>query len=95
MYRFSRNVLTVTLLCASSVVLAQSQEPQSNNPDQAQAPQVTPPSPSSSPQDLELRGDTLRARKDYLDAIDYYKAAMHKMTQPTCTTSLASLSCKC
>src|SRR5215471_17964436 len=26
----------------------------------------------------ERRGDTLRARKDYLDAIDYYKAAMHK-----------------
>ena len=76
MYRFSRNVLTVTLLCASSVVLAQSQEPQSNNPDQA--PQVAPPSPSSSAADLELRGDTLRARKDYLDAIDYYKASMQK-----------------
>ena len=76
MYCFSRNVLTVTLLCASSLILAQSQEPQPYNP--APAPQVEPPSPSSSVQDLELRGDTLRARKDYLDAIDYYRAALQK-----------------
>ena len=76
MYRFSRNVLTVTLLCASSFILAQSQEPQPYNP--APAPQVEPPSPSSTVQDLELRGDSLRARKDYLDAIDYYRAALQK-----------------
>lgn len=76
MYRFSRNVLTVTLLCASSFMLAQSQEPQLINP--AQGTQVEPPSPLSSATDLELRGDTLRARKDYLDAIDYYRASMQK-----------------
>jgi len=73
MYRFSRNVLTVTLLCAFSC-LSQSQEPQTNN----SVPQVAPPSASSSAQDLELRGDSLRAQKDYLDAIDFYKAALQK-----------------
>jgi len=75
MNRFSRIVLTVMLLCASSF-LAQSQEPQPTNPEPR--PQVAPPSPDSSAADLELRGDSLRARKDYLDAIDFYKAAMKK-----------------
>jgi tetratricopeptide (TPR) repeat protein len=74
MNRFSRNVLTVMLLCCGVPFLTQAQE-QSENIPQAN---VEAPSPNSSAHDLELRGDSLRAQKDYLDAIDYYKAAFHK-----------------
>lgn len=37
-----------------------------------------PPSPNSSAQELEKRGDDLRAEKAYLDALDYYEAAQNK-----------------
>jgi tetratricopeptide (TPR) repeat protein len=37
---------------------------------------VDPPAPSASPEELEKRGDNLRADKAFLDAIDYYVAAM-------------------
>lgn len=41
-------------------------------------PQVQPPSPTASPDALEKQGDELRAQKAYLDAIDYFKAALRK-----------------
>lgn len=37
-----------------------------------------PPAPGTSAADLEKRGDELRTEKNYLDAIDYYQAAMKK-----------------
>ena len=37
-----------------------------------------PPAPSASAEELEGRGDQLRAEKNYLDAIDYYLAASQK-----------------
>jgi tetratricopeptide (TPR) repeat protein len=37
-----------------------------------------PPAPSASAQELEGRGDQLRAEKNYLDAMDYYRAAIVK-----------------
>src|SRR5262245_43373340 len=39
---------------------------------------IEPPSPSSSVHDLEMQGDELRASKAYLDAVDYYTAALSK-----------------
>ncbi len=39
-----------------------------------------PPAPSASFEELEGRGDQLRAEKNYLDAIDYYLAAEQKST---------------
>jgi len=42
---------------------------------------IDPPSPDASAVDLESRGDQLRAVKLYLDALDYYHAAMAK--EPT------------
>jgi tetratricopeptide (TPR) repeat protein len=53
-------------------------------PDQTPVPTATPPLVSlteGTPQDLERQGDQLRAQKRYLDAIDYYNAALTK--QPT------------
>ena len=40
--------------------------------------QVAPPSSSASAADLEKQGDDLRSRKQYMDAIDYYHAALTK-----------------
>jgi tetratricopeptide (TPR) repeat protein len=37
-----------------------------------------PPSPNAAAADLEQRGDTLRAEKAYLDALDYYRSALAK-----------------
>ena len=37
-----------------------------------------PPAPGASAEELEKRGDELRAEKNYLDAIDYYQAALKK-----------------
>ncbi len=37
-----------------------------------------PPSTSSTAEELEQRGDELRAEKAYLDALDYYRAALKK-----------------
>jgi len=37
---------------------------------------VDPPAPGASPEELEERGDELRAEKIFLDAIDYYEAAL-------------------
>jgi len=39
---------------------------------------AAPPSSTTSPVELEQRGDELRAEKSYLDALDYYRAAMAK-----------------
>ncbi len=39
---------------------------------------IDPPSAEASAADLENRGDQLRAQKLYLDALDYYRAAMNK-----------------
>lgn len=40
--------------------------------------QVEPPSPNASAEELETQADQLRARKAYLDAIDYFRAALQK-----------------
>lgn len=39
---------------------------------------VDPPSPEATVAELEKRGDDLRAQKMYLDALDYYRAALAK-----------------
>src|SRR5882757_2869911 len=36
------------------------------------------PPADAAPVDLEQRGDVLRAEKSYLDALDYYRAALSK-----------------
>ena len=35
-----------------------------------------PPAPGATPEELEARGDDLRSDKNYLDAVDYYQAAL-------------------
>ena len=35
-----------------------------------------PPAPGATPEELETRGDELRTQKNFLDAVDYYRAAL-------------------
>lgn len=42
---------------------------------------IEPPSADATPADLEERGDELRAEKAYLDALDYYQAALKKLNK--------------
>ena len=35
-----------------------------------------PPAPGASPEELEKRGDELRTQKNFLDAVDFYQAAL-------------------
>lgn len=44
---------------------------------------IEPPSPTATVEQLEQRGDILRAEKYYADAIDYYEAAIHKSSAPS------------
>ena len=67
----------VTLLFSALAVLPL----QSQNGEQLQVGppplhRVNPPVPGASAEQLERRGDELRTEKNYLDAIDYYQAAL-------------------
>ena len=53
---------------------------------QVSPPQIRraePPAINASVTELEQRGDELRAEKSYLDALDYYQAALAKKPEPT------------
>jgi len=76
MRHYSRCLLAVWALVAAPALYAQ-------NPSelvQVVPPQVRvePPSPAATPDQLEQRGDELRSEKAYLDALDYYRAALLK-----------------
>jgi tetratricopeptide (TPR) repeat protein len=76
----SRNRLmwTLFLLLLTSPAFSQSTEMVQVGPPPIR--RAEPPAPSATAEQLETRGDELRADKNYLDAIDYYEAAMKKMT---------------
>lgn len=74
-FRFTLLLTTVALFCP--LIFAQA-----SDADQIQiAPpmrQVPPPSKDASASELERQGDILRTQKQYLDAIDYFQAALEK-----------------
>jgi tetratricopeptide (TPR) repeat protein len=80
-----RRLIVSLLAIAFLFVLASSSSGQSRSSDQVQvAPLVRtigPPPPDATAQQLETTGDELRARKAYLEAMDYFRAAIAK--QPT------------
>jgi tetratricopeptide (TPR) repeat protein len=80
---YSRLVL-ISFVCISSLCF--SQTPQ-NDRIQVAPPliQIQSPPKDATPAELEKQGDELRARKEYLDAIDYYRAAIAK--QPSASLS--------
>jgi len=70
------------LLAASAPAAVRIQSPTVSSPQVQVAPpmlrRAAPPSPTASVAELETRGDQLRADKAFLDALDYYHAAMAK-----------------
>lgn len=74
----STSVAFIGALFALSLPAQQNPVPQDLQPDR-----VAPPSQAASAQQLEEEGDVLRARKNYLDAIDYYRVAAGKADTAT------------
>jgi len=83
---YTRWLLT-SLACVSPLCLAQT--PQTDRIQVAPpVMQVQSPPKDASPQELEKQGDELRARKEYLDAVDYYRAAMGKQSSASVLNKL-------
>lgn len=85
----------VALFFATAVALAQIEtalyHPQ-QTPTGGQSMSLAPPAPDLSAlsvQELEERADILRARKDYLDALDYYNAAIKRQPSAVLYNKLA------
>jgi tetratricopeptide (TPR) repeat protein len=75
---FSATFLTICILALSVVSWTQASR---SEPVQIKPPllrMTDPPALDASAADLELRGDQLRTEKLYLDALDYYRAALAK-----------------
>jgi len=75
------SVATISLLLISSASPAQIVPDYSSERAQIAAPQLhraEPPSPKETPEALEKQGDVLRGQKFFLDALDYYHAALAK-----------------
>lgn len=74
---------TATLAMLLGLAAAQAPPAPAQNPSPLeQAPpapvRVGPPPPQASAMELEIQADKLRAEKSYLDAMDYYRAAIKK-----------------
>jgi len=72
-----------SLLCLLIALSIRPLPAQNRSTDQVQVSppplrRAEPPSPSATLTALEQRADTLRAEKSYLDALDYYRAALAK-----------------
>jgi len=77
------SLLSATLLAASILVLGSASRAQGSHSEQIQVKpplirMIDPPAADASLADLETRADQLRMQKLYLDALDYYRAAMNK-----------------
>ena len=75
---FASSVLTFSILpgILAAPLHAQSLEQLDVGPPPMH--RAEPPAPGASAKELEARGDELQAAKYYLDAIDYYQAALRK-----------------
>lgn len=81
-------------LCFSAVSSAQISHA---DPVQVKPPllrTIDPPSPDATAADLEVRGDELHGQKLYFDAIDYYRAALGKMGEPTGHAKILNKICR-
>jgi tetratricopeptide (TPR) repeat protein len=82
---------SVAMLLALTILFRISASAQNQNQNPGSPPQTAPatnnqfdwqhpapPSPTATATQLEQQGDELRAHKDYIDAIDYYNAAIRR-----------------
>jgi tetratricopeptide (TPR) repeat protein len=76
--RVDSSVVSAILFCTflASPVSAQSTEQLEVGPPPLH--RVDPPLPDATPEQLEARGDELRTQKDFLDAVDFYQAALRE-----------------
>lgn len=72
------SLLTIGVFAVSTVSWAQASHSDQIQVIPPQLRTVEPPSPAATAADLEKRADDLRAEKLYLDALDYYRAALAK-----------------
>ena len=74
--------LVCTLICLPCFAAPTSLQMQAPPAEQVQISppmrRAEPPSPTASAEELENRGDELRAEKSFFDALDYYRAALVK-----------------
>src|SRR5579864_8566778 len=71
-------VCLLTLVSALSTVQAQTSNSELVQVSPPTIRRTPPPSTTSSIEELEKRADELRVQKDYLDALDYYRAILAK-----------------
>ena len=90
-------ISSISLLFAALLVLplqAQNTEQLEVGPPPPQ--RVDPPAPGASPEELENRGDELREGKNYLDAVDFYQAALKGAPgTPRCSIKSESANSRC
>jgi len=70
--------LLVSIISAVSLVQAQTSNSELVQIGPPPMRRAEPPSALDTSEELEKRGDELRVEKDYLDALDYYRAALAK-----------------
>ncbi len=68
------------LFCALQVLPSQAQNTEQLQVGPPPLHRAEPPAPGATPGELESRGDQLRTEKNFLDAIDYYQAALKGAT---------------
>lgn len=73
-----RNACLVVLLISSAVAFAQVSHPEQVQIAPPLIRAIDPPAKDATAADLEQQADKLRADKLYLDALDYYRAAVNK-----------------
>jgi len=80
---FSWIRVSLTVLLFSALVVLPKQPLQAQNSEQLEVGppplhRVDPPPPAATAEELEQRGDDLRTEKNFLDASDYYQAALKR-----------------
>ena len=73
-----RKTCLILLLLSSTAALTQASHPEQVQIAPPLVRAVDPPAGDATAADLERQGDQLRAEKLYLDALDYYRAALGK-----------------
>jgi len=95
----SLKVLVPVTIVASFLCLASLSSAQMSHADPVQVKPpllrtIDPPSPDATAAALEMRGDELHGQKLYFDAIDYYRAALGKIGEPTGHAKILNKICR-
>jgi tetratricopeptide (TPR) repeat protein len=81
-------VFAAVLLLLGCSLAQQSSAPPSNLKTAPPRVQYQPPPADATAEQLDARGDELRAEKAYIDAVDYFRAAMKRTNDPQMLATL-------